>query len=293
MREPSINHVPSEDSLRKESFSVLPLIQKLCNDLATQKIAYCHWKSNHVLERSASGDNDLDLLVSRADGPRFAELLYRLGFKQAKAPAIKQMPGVLDYYGYDVEADRLIHVHAHYQLILGHDMTKNYRLPIERPYLESAVQGDVFKVPAPEFEFIVFVIRMVLKHSTWDVILGREGTLKAAERQELAHLQARINQDRVYDVLNLHLPYIDIELFNNCIQALRPACSAWTRAKAGQQLQTKLRARARRPLPIDICLKLWRRAVSAIRRRIFKSRSKYRLENGGGEDRPTRRGWCW
>jgi thymidylate kinase len=263
------------------SFSVLPLIRKLCNVLVAENIAYCHWKSNNVLERSASGDNDLDLLVSRADVPRFTELLYRLGFKQAKAPAEKQMPGVLDYYGYDEEADRLIHVHAHYQLILGHDMTKNYRLPVERPYLESVVQGDLFKVPTPEFEFIVFVIRMVLKHSTWDVILGREETLKASERKELAYLQARVNQDHLYDILKWRLPYISVELFKNCIQALRPGCTTWTRVKTGQRLQSKLKANARRPLHIDTYLKLWRRAALAVRRRTSKSLSKYRLESGG------------
>jgi len=273
------------DSLLEKSItyepSTLDLIHRLCQALEAERITYCHWKSNNALDRSALGDNDLDLLVSRADMPRFAGILCRLGFKQAKAPAEKQMPGVLNYFGYDEEADKFIHVHAHYQLILGHDMTKNYRLPIERLYLESAVQGELFKVPAPEFEFIVFVIRMVLKHSTWDVILGRQGTLKTAERQELAYLQARVNQDRVYDILKRHLPYINVELFDNCIQALRPACSTWTRVKTGQQLQAKLQANARRPLPIDIYLKLWRRAILAIRRRIFKSSPKYRLESGG------------
>ena len=261
--------------------SIPDLIHRLCQALEAEGITYCHWKSNNALDRSASGDNDLDLLVSRADVPRFTRILCRLGFKQGKAPAEKQLPGVLDYYGYDEAADRLIHVHAHYQLILGHDMTKNYRLPIERPYIESAVQDDLFKVPAAEFEFIVFVIRMVLKHSTWDVILGGEGTLKAAERQELAYLQARINQDRVDDILTRHLPYISTELFNNCLQALQPGCSTWTRVKTGQQLQTKLRANARRPVPIDIYLKLWRRATLAIRRRIFNSSPKCRLESGG------------
>lgn len=271
---------PLEKSITYEP-STLDLIHRLCQALEAEGITYCHWKSNNALDRSASGHNDLDLLVSWADMPRFTEILCRLGFKQAKAPPEKLIPGVLDYFGYDEEADKSIHVHAHYQLILGHDMTKNYRLPIERPYLESAVQGDLFKVPAPEFEFIVFVIRMVFKHSTWDVILGGEGKLKTAERQELAYLQSRINQGRVDDILKRHLPYIDVELFNNCIQALRPACSTWTRVKIGQQLQTKLRANARRPLPADIYLKLWRRAILAIRRRIFKTSSKYRLESGG------------
>jgi hypothetical protein len=273
------------DSRLEKSVSYKPptldLIHRLCHALAAERIIYCHWKSNNALDRSASGDNDLDLLVRRADVPRFTELLYRLGFKQVKAPAEKQMPGVLDYFGYDEAADKLIHVHAHYQLILGHDMTKNYRLPIEKLYLESAVQGELFKVPATEFEFIVFVIRMVLKHSTWDVILSREGTLKTTERQELAYLQTRINQDRVYDILKQHLPYLDVELFNNCIRALRPTCSLWSRVKTGQQLQTRLQANARRPAPLDISLKLWRRAALTIRRRVFRTSSKYRLQSGG------------
>lgn len=272
---------PPDDILKEERPSTLPLIQQLCHILATEEIDYCHWKSNDMLERSASGDNDLDLLVSRADGPRFTESLYRLGFKQAKASAIKQMPGVLDYFGYDAEAGRLIHVHAHYQLILGHDMTKNYRLPIEKPYLESAVQDYLFKVPAPEFEFIVFVIRMALKHSTWDAILGREGALKSSERQELAYLQARIDQDRVVEILNRYLRYINVELFDRCVHSLQPACSTWTRVKTGHELQLRLQAHARRSLFTDTILKLWRRVALAIRQRIVKSSFKYRLENGG------------
>jgi hypothetical protein len=143
----------------------------LCADLARENITYCHWKSNR--SRSfCQWRKRLDLLVGVLTGTIFRDS-YRCDLCQASVE--KQMPGVQDYYGYDEEADKLIHVHAHYQLILGHDMTKNFRLPIEKPYLESAVQSELFKVPAPEFEFIVFVIRMVLKHSTWDAILGREG----------------------------------------------------------------------------------------------------------------------
>lgn|SRR5574341_780967 len=277
-----INHVQREDTVQQLNFSVLPLVQKLCNVLATEDIDYCHWKSNNMLERSASGDNDLDLLISRADGPRFTELLSRLGFKQVRAPLEKQMPGVLDYYGYDEQAEKWVHVHAHYQLIMGHDMTKNFRLAIERPYLESAVQEDLFKVPAVEFEFVVFVIRMVLKHSTWDAIIGREGKLKTSERKELAYLQTHINQERVNEILKYHLPYIDLDLFRSCVKALQPGRSFWTRVKTSQELQTRLKANAVYSVPIDTFLKLWRRMVLMIQRRIFKSSSKYRLEIGGG-----------
>ena len=50
--------------------------------LEAEKIDYCHWKSNAAIDRSASGDNDLDLLVSRSDAQQFTELLDQLGYKE-------------------------------------------------------------------------------------------------------------------------------------------------------------------------------------------------------------------
>jgi len=259
----------------------LNLVLNLCRALKEEGIAYCHWKSNNALDRSANGSNDLDLLISRADASRFTEILYRLGFKKVKAPQDKQMTGVLDYYGYDEQADKWVHVHAHFQLIMGHDMTKNFRLAIEEPYLESAVWNGLFKVPAVEFEFIVFVIRMVLKHSTWDAIIGREGKLKTSEQNELTYLKARMDLNRVNAILKQHMPFISVDLFNLCVQALRPDCSIWTRMKTSQILQTRLRANAYYPVLIDTILKLWRRVVSMIRWRIMKAPAKYNFEIGG------------
>jgi thymidylate kinase len=275
------NHVPPKENMPKERFAVLPLVRRLCRELETENILYCHWKSNNALDRSASGDNDLDLLVSRANEPRFTEILSRLGFKQAQAPAEKQMPGVLDYYGYDDEADKFVHIHLHYQLIGGHDTTKNYRLPIERSYLESAVQDDLFMVPAPEFEFIVFVIRMVLKHLTWDTILIKHGRLSASERRELVYLQTCADRNRTYEILQQHLPYMSAALFDDCLQALQPDSPLWTRVRIGQRVQSRLKAHVRRSRALDIWLKLWRRVTWGIQRRIFKGVSKRRLVSGG------------
>ena len=281
-RTDSLNDV---EGLRQQSIitdsPILNLIRLLCQALVEEEIAYCHWKSNNALDRSASGDNDLDLLISRADAGRFTEILYRLGFKQTRAPFDKQMTGVSDYYGYDDQADKWVHVHAHYQLIMGHDMTKNFHLPIEEPYLKSAIQDDFFKVPAVEFEFIVFVLRMVLKHSTWDAIIGREGKLKSSERRELVYLQSRSDQNRVKEILKLYLPAIDIKLFGDSVKILQPGCPTWMRMKTAHRLQIRLQANAQYSLPIDTFLKFWRRTVLMFQRRIFKSSSKYRPEIGG------------
>ena len=280
-----IDHTPKMDKVLSSDDSterpVLHLILKLCQALRDEGINYCHWKSNNALNRSANGENDVDLLISRADASRFSGILYQLGFKQAKAPVDKQMPGVMDYFGYDEHSSKWVHVHAHYQLIMGDDMTKNFRFAIEDRYLESVTWDGIFKVPSVEFEFIVFVVRMVLKHSTWDAIISRQGKLKASEQKELVYLQKNSNPDRVNEILKEHLPYIQKDLFKNCVLALQQDSSIGTRMKIAYHLQTRLRANAYYPLLLDAILKLWRRAILALRGRIFKSSSKYQLAIGG------------
>ena len=103
----------------------------------------------------------------------------------------------MDFYGYDRGANHLIHVHAHYQLIFGHDATKNHHIPIEEPYLASACQNGLFKVPSAEFELILLVIRLILKHSTWDTLLLHQGKLSITEQRELGFLLERASEPKV------------------------------------------------------------------------------------------------
>ena len=261
--------------------AALPGIIRLCERLHTEKIDYCHWKSNAAINRSASGDNDLDLLVSRSDARRFIALLDQLGYKEVHVLPEEQLPGIRDFYGYDETTTRLIHVHAHFQLVLGHDLTKNYHLPVESAYLGSAIQGDLFRIPAPEFELVVFVIRMVLKHSTWDAILMRHGRLLASERRELEFLLTPMTLEKSYAILEKKFPFIDRGLFEACVQALQPGCSFWKRIRAGQQLQNKLKACARRPQLADLCLKFWRRVEQPIVYRLHLRRPRKHFANGG------------
>ena len=45
--------------------SPIEIIHRLIQVLEYDRIAYCHWKSNDALARTAPGDKNLDLLVSR------------------------------------------------------------------------------------------------------------------------------------------------------------------------------------------------------------------------------------
>jgi thymidylate kinase len=264
-----------------EKQQALDLVIKLCNTLERERINYCHWKSNEALSRSASGENDLDLLISRADAERFTEILFRLGFRKARDETGNSLPGVLNFYGYDIGCDRLIHIHVHYQLILGNDLSKNYRIPIEGPYLASAAQVGLFRVPAPEFELVIFVLRMVLKHSTWDSLLMRHGMLSASERRELAYLATAENLQKAKRVLGQHLPYVNGQLFDACLQALQPNCSPLQRIRTGEETQRALKACARSPEMRDIAWKFTRRIRLSAKSRFFHRKSKRRLDNGG------------
>jgi thymidylate kinase len=260
---------------------VIRLVRELRDSLAAADVAYCHWKSNIGLDRVASGDTDLDLLVSPSDADALTCILGRLGFRRACSPPGQELPGVTNYYAYDQEADRLVHVHVHYRLVVGDDMTKNYRLPLEEAFLASAVQGDVLPVPAPELELIVFVIRMVLKHSTWDAVLSGQRRIRGAERRELQYLESLVQSCRVHEVLRQRVPSIDAALFDRCVETLRPGCPLRERVRVAWTLQVALGAQARRPQLLDAGAKLRRRVSRAARRRLFGHPPRQHLAAGG------------
>jgi thymidylate kinase len=273
---PAVGARPVDDGAR-----LLDKVRELCGALGMAGVAYCHWKSNEALHRSASGDNDLDLLVVRRDVQRFTEVLTRLGFKEARLRGARELPGVQHFYALDDVSGRLVHVHAQYQLILGDDTTKNYRLPIEDAYVASAVQGPVFRVPAPEFELAVFVIRMTLKRATWDAILYGRGRLNETELRERVWLEAQVDQAELERVVSERLPFVGLDLWERCRSCLTSGASVADRVRASRGLIRALEAHGRRSPAWDAMLRVTRRAMWGLRRYLLRRRTRKRLAGGG------------
>ena len=262
----------------------LQLSIRLGRGLEEAGIPYCHWKSNTAIDRSISGENDIDLLVAAAHIRRFTELLSELGFVRAHRPG-EEVPGIESFYGFDAEADRLVHVHAHYKLVVGDDRTKNYRLPIEESYIRSARPETVFRLPAAEFEYVALVIRLVLKYCTWDEICwralrGRRARPKDSERVELADLSARADAGRVQSVLEECLPILEPRLFSDCLEALSAEASVGSRVMAARRLEIALQPYARRSRRVDRGLRIGRRISLALNRR-RRGASRCRPAGGG------------
>jgi thymidylate kinase len=257
----------------------ITLVRDLCAALAADEIRYCHFKSNTFLDRTRAGENDLDLLVDPADAAGFARILTGLGFRRASRPD-GGLPGVSDYYAYDGEAARVVHVHAHEQLIVGDDLTKNYVLPSE-PYLREARSDGEFRIPPPELELILLVIRLAIKHLTWDAVVTRRHRIPRSARAELSDLESRADEAEVERYLAGWLPFVSPETLAACNAALAPQAGIGAGVRAGRRLLRELRPCARRPRPVDVGLKVSRRAAE-IASRPFSRRAPKKRPVGGG-----------
>ncbi|HUP76710.1 MAG TPA: hypothetical protein VM282_26985 [Acidimicrobiales bacterium] len=259
----------------------LALVVALADELEREKISYCHWKSNAAIDRSESGDNDLDLLIARRDAQAFFAAAARQGFVSARPPRSRDVPSVHDLYAVDPVSHKVVHLHAHLQMVVGDDMTKNYRLPIEDAYLQSVGFERLLPLPAVDFEYVVFVLRMTIKYAPLDSRLSRRHRLSEAETAELAFLRARMTADTVAHIVSTHLPEVGVALFAQCERVIDRPGAVRSRARAAWRLQRALSAHARRPALADTALKLARRAHWIGFGRKRKGRYKKRPVSGG------------
>jgi thymidylate kinase len=259
----------------------LDIVRRLCTQLNDDRINYCHWKSNANISLSASGENDLDLLVSQADKHKFSEITAGLSFIQADDDPKYRLPGVLNYYGLDELTGKLIHLHTHYQLILGHDFNKNYRIPIEEPYLASSNRDHLFNIPSSEFELLILVIRLTIKHSTWDTFILGHAALSPSERYELDYLLKLVSKKKMLEILDLYLPYIEPAVFSSCLNALTSHRYSLGRIRSGQSMMKCIEVCARRPQMTDSLTKFYRRFELPFQSRILKMDDRKQPSNGG------------
>ncbi|MFP5369668.1 MAG: hypothetical protein ACLGI3_02820 [Actinomycetes bacterium] len=259
----------------------LALVIDLCARLRAEGVSYCHWKSNDALHLSASGDNDLDLLVDRRHMGKFTEVLAACGFKQARPQRRRFVPGVLHFYGLDDATGKFVHVDAQAQLVLGDDTTKNVHVPIEKAYLASCTQGPIFPVPAPEFELTLLVLRLALKHGTWDAAAFGLAPLGGTERRELEYLHARADQQELRRVVETHLPTIGWTDWSRYSDALRDEKSLPARLAAGRRVVAGAADLMRRPQARDTVVRCRKRLELGVRHYLLGQRNTKRLMAGG------------
>jgi thymidylate kinase len=144
----------------------LQLIRSLFDELNDSTISYCHWKSNFNLDRTLTGEADIDLLVDTADRTEFEALAAGLRFVRLVHSGPKHIPGIEDYIGLDEGTGTLVHLHLHYALVMGEQRVKNHHLPLEQWLLGRAQLRDGVRVPRREDELLFLYIRSLVKSDT-------------------------------------------------------------------------------------------------------------------------------
>lgn len=264
----------------------LPILGKVFAELAAHGIACCHWKSNAHLAEAAKGETDLDLLVERSKADEFSALLARHGFKPLDAAPGKDYPGVENHLGYDEDTGRLVHLHVHYDLVLGQQHVKDYRLPIEGAVLESVVSAHGVPIPAARLELIILAVRAVLKYRLRDAlkdVLGiRSPGIPGHIRREAQWLLERTSLPEVEETLRELGPMVPAGLVLEIIGLLTaPRVRGPRLLIARERMRQALRPMQRLPrwrATIRYLTALWRRQARSAG---VTAKRRMTLRNGG------------
>lgn len=189
---------------------MLDICRTFFNQLNSNKIRYCHWKSNAHLTAALAGKTDLDLLIQEDDKEKFRNILMSFQFLRMASPALKTFPFLEDYLIFDNKSGELIHLHIHYRLILGQKFIKNHHLPLEQLFLQNRIQRNGIYIPKPELELIVLIVRVCMKTGIRDIleqfvhdILGQgKSAIPTAIRQELEQLIKKANMEEWKELLS-------------------------------------------------------------------------------------------
>jgi thymidylate kinase len=222
----------------------LTRIQALFEELNSNNLRYCHWKSNIALEKSLSGKTDVDLLIHRKDADFFRTILSRLSYSPAKSKDGANFPSVEHYYALDEENGVIVHVHAYYQVITGQSLTKNYHLPVEDMLLENTRKEWGIELPTKSAELVIFVLRMMLKHTSVVELL----LLYRYWNEVKQEIEWLLEEDPVPETMRLvqeWLPPIDLDLYFESLTALSSSSSLYRRISLGLRLRSALRPYAR------------------------------------------------
>jgi hypothetical protein len=238
----------------------LQVLAALFQKMNEQGIRYCHWKSTHGLPKALTGQTDLDLLVDRSHSRRFKEILYQSDFKPFVSHPRRQFPAIEDYLGFDQVTGRLIHLHIHYRLVLGEQYAKNYYLPLEKGFLDNTQIRSGVKVPVPELEIIVLVLRALLKYRDRDVIrdmlgVGYSSGIPSAILDEFNYLLAQTTAENIARALDQHIGFVSPSLIFEFLTTIQESPrSGWTLYRLRRQVRREL-------APYQRYSRLWARSL--------------------------------
>jgi thymidylate kinase len=179
----------SENHLHPSAIAV-----KLFHALDQEGIRHCHWKSNIRLPQTLSGLTDIDILVHPQDAHAYQRIIHACGFKLTVSRRGVGHPGVFHALAWDRESGRWLDLHTYHQVVSGDSLVKSFRFPVEEEILANTASLHDVRVPAPSAELVLFLLRILLKHTSL-IEIRKVNSYYGPVRKELSWLLERSDVD--------------------------------------------------------------------------------------------------
>ncbi len=179
----------------------LPRLIQLLDEFEENDINYCHWKSNEHVIPAVKGDTDLDILFSENQYEQVKHCLNNAGFIKFDTAGFLTYPFIEDYLTIDESSGKILHVHAHFRLIMGQKKIKAYRTPWEDKILNNKIWDDSAKIytSRPVDELLLLIIRLVLKSDTFINTSFEENKEIIDARIEFTWLKERVTEKNLIE----------------------------------------------------------------------------------------------
>jgi thymidylate kinase len=176
----------------------LAIVRELAAALDAAGLSYCHWKSNERLYEAVSGTTDLDILFAPDTRDAAADVLARTGFLRFSTAWQRRYPGIEDFIGIDPDTGRIVHVHAHFMLIVGESGLKSYRFPWEQHVLDRREWDEANQIYRSDAvsELVLLLVREAIKSNLRQGkrSQGKDRKPSGADR-EFAWLRQRVSSE--------------------------------------------------------------------------------------------------
>ncbi len=234
----------------------MKLINTFLKCLEVSNIKYVHWKSNTNIKLALTGIDDLDILVDPNCEQEISLIFKELDIIRAFSDKDKWQKGIFHFIGLDIETQKLVHIHLHYKLSLGYDFDKCFSLPIVDTYLQDRTnyQNEIY-LPSYENEYIVLVIRLILKNALTPFLLllphqqyrffksiKSKGIVRDGGYREFLDLKSKINQEKLDKCLKENFSFLSKKTFFLCESVLEKNNSLISFFKIGRFLKKELKA---------------------------------------------------
>jgi thymidylate kinase len=232
----------------------MKLINVFLKSLEDEGVRYVHWKNNTFIDEALLGDDDLDLLIDISQKELLFYIFKKFNIFRGVSYEDNWNNSITHHYGIDIDSNKLFHIHLHFNIEIAFDYDLCYRLPIVREYLKERIKyKQLIYIPNYENEYILLVIRLILKNSLTPFLLHlpnrqysliknskKTGVVHGSGYHEFVDLKAKINDKKLKETLAVNYKFLDREVFKFCENTLNENNNLVSFFKAGKKLEKDL-----------------------------------------------------